>query len=205
MSSAKGAANLRSRTRDAVRERIADEALILFDQQGFDATTVEDIVVAVGISPRSFFRYFPSKEDVVVGDPLFAGAQLRDEVAKLLRGGFAPWPALTRALRAGAADVDSDSDRWLRVMRVVNGASSLRARNLEKHIAWSALLVPLLSGVDSLTSGLNALQARALVGAAFACLDAALATWTELGGESAFIDTLEHAFEAVSYSATIAE
>jgi mycofactocin system transcriptional regulator len=43
-------------------------ALDLFDEHGFEATTVEDVAEAAGISRRTFFRYYPSKNDVVWGD-----------------------------------------------------------------------------------------------------------------------------------------
>jgi AcrR family transcriptional regulator len=52
---------LKERTRDAVRQEIAEAALLLFDEQGFDETTVEQIASAAGLSCRSFFRYFPRR------------------------------------------------------------------------------------------------------------------------------------------------
>jgi AcrR family transcriptional regulator len=50
-----------ARTRDA----LIDAALTLFARHGFDATTTEQITQAAGVSPRTFFRYFPTKESVV--------------------------------------------------------------------------------------------------------------------------------------------
>lgn len=48
--------------------RIQDEALRLFAAQGYDATTVEQIAEAAEVSPSTFFRYYPTKEDTVVMD-----------------------------------------------------------------------------------------------------------------------------------------
>ncbi len=60
------APGLRVRKKDATRRRIAEEAMTLFLSRGFAATTLDDIAEAAGISKRSFFDYFPSKEDVVL-------------------------------------------------------------------------------------------------------------------------------------------
>src|SRR5512140_1397169 len=61
------ASPMQERKRQLVRDELARVAWKLFDRGGYEATTVEQIAEGAGISRRSFFRYYSSKEDVVVG------------------------------------------------------------------------------------------------------------------------------------------
>jgi AcrR family transcriptional regulator len=59
---------LRERKKQQTRERVRREAYRLFTEQGYEATTIDQIAEAAEISPSTFFRYFPTKEDVVIQD-----------------------------------------------------------------------------------------------------------------------------------------
>jgi AcrR family transcriptional regulator len=182
---------LRARARDAIREAIMDTALGLFDEQGFEATTVDDIASAAGISPRSFFRYFATKEDVVVGDPAptgraLAGALTARPAAEPVR------TSLHEAFQVLARDADRDPERALRVMRVISSCASLRARNAEKHFTWARDLIPLAAA--RLPGEASAAEARVVVLVSLACFDAALQTWVEMDGGKSLELLLAEAF-----------
>jgi AcrR family transcriptional regulator len=59
---------LREKKKQKTRDAIQQHALQLFKVQGYEATTVEQIAAAAEVSPSTFFRYFPTKEDVVIYD-----------------------------------------------------------------------------------------------------------------------------------------
>ncbi|WP_020104897.1 TetR family transcriptional regulator [Nocardia sp. 348MFTsu5.1] len=67
-SSAGTAPDLRTRRRTATRIEVQKAALELFELHGFDDTTVDEIARAAGISPRTYFRYFATKEESILGD-----------------------------------------------------------------------------------------------------------------------------------------
>ena len=95
---------LRERTRRAVRAEIAEVAVDLFVRQGFDGTTVEDIAQAAGMTKRSFFRYFPTKEDVVFdGVDLTGERVVADVAARPVEED--PWDSLHHVLRAWQEEI----------------------------------------------------------------------------------------------------
>jgi AcrR family transcriptional regulator len=89
---AEPATGLRERKKRATRDALARAALVLFVERGYDETTLAEIAEVAGVSTRTIFAYFPSKEDI-----LFATMQtMRDALARAL----ADRPAGTDALTA---------------------------------------------------------------------------------------------------------
>jgi AcrR family transcriptional regulator len=96
---------LRERKKAKTRAAIQHEALRLFRLHGYEATTIEQIVDAVDVSPSTFFRYFPSKEDLVLTDeydPVIIES-IRSQPPDL-----SPLQAVRHALRAMFDSLDQD-------------------------------------------------------------------------------------------------
>ncbi|MER6678861.1 TetR family transcriptional regulator [Streptomyces sp. NPDC000983] len=91
---------LRARKKERTRDAIGDAAVSLFLEHGFDRVSVNDIAAAAEISKPTLFRYFPTKEDLV----LHRFADHQGEAARVVRGrtsGIEPVTALHGHFRAG--------------------------------------------------------------------------------------------------------
>ena len=175
------APTLWERQRAAARDEITRVALDLFLSQGFDGTTIDQIVTRVGISRRSFFRYFGTKEDIVLGDLVARGAVIADAVA-VRPAGEGPWEALRAGLQSSAETTMPDVESGLALGRMLLETPSLRARLLEKRLRWQEMLVPLITARLEDEHGEARLRASAIVASALACLDAASEAWVESDG-----------------------
>lgn len=166
---------LRDRKKVRTRRTIEDVALKLFVEQGFDATTIDQIVSDAEVSPRTFFRYFATKEDVVLAD---YSEQLDDILEDLnsrpLQEG--PWQSLRVVFRAMASDPERRSKMLPRAQMMAN-APSVFARSLQLQAGWEIQLA-------------NALRARSrdkaddispalMAAAALGIMRAAIRRWSE--------------------------
>src|SRR4051794_20100124 len=167
---------LRERTKRAMRAEIATTAITLFLAHGFEATTIHDVVAATGVSRRTFFRYFATKEDVVLGYLADLGDQLCAALAA--RPPEEPvWEALRRAMDDAKRVFVADPDRMIPIVRLCDDAPSLRGRHHEKVARWRAGLTVELAArldVDPERDLRPAVYAMAAVGA----LDVVAAAWT---------------------------
>jgi AcrR family transcriptional regulator len=164
--------SIRDRKRQAVRDEIARVAWELFSGAGYEATTVEEIARRAGLSRRSFFRYYSSKEDVVVGTS--------DAIAEDFLAAFRARPvdepplvAIRRALRPVVRERVGDAVQAQAIMRLLRESPALRRAMMERHARMEERLAALLAtrlGVDpgrDPTPALLAFVARAMMDTAF--------------------------------------
>jgi AcrR family transcriptional regulator len=104
------AVSLRDRKKLRTRQILADTALRLFDADGYEATTVDDIARAADFGPATFFRHFPNKEEVAFPD---AEVMIESFAQLSAQGGLEdPWTTITEvALRDLSESVDRDPER----------------------------------------------------------------------------------------------
>jgi AcrR family transcriptional regulator len=143
------ASGLRERKKMRTREALIDAALDLFERKGFEATTVEDIAAAADVSPRTFFRYFESKLDLIMARSGTKHSSLGPLIAAR-----PPGEALLDAVRTVVVD---DLESQLQDMSVVREFQVMMAtptlRNLAREHFYEeeAEMVPAVAerlGVD---------------------------------------------------------
>jgi len=158
---------LRQRQREQTKDEIEAAAFSLFDEQGFDATTVEQIARRAGIATRTFFRYFPTKEDVVFADQGELVARLRAALAET----DPSQPPLRRVREAVLAVQQPGRRPHLQIARarLVSDVPAIRARSY--HLV-EALEDAVAEALTEATGGDEGTQVRARIvaGAVFGAL-----------------------------------
>ncbi len=172
-----GAFGLAERKRQAVRDHLSEVALQLLTDREFEAVTVDEIAAAAGVSRRTFFRYFPSKEEVVLG--------FLDRMGRLLRDAIVarppdepPLQAVHTALRPRVAAYSAAADRTLALVRLLQRSPSLRAQELERRQRLRELVAEAIAvqlGLDHRRD----MRPRLLAAIALVPFDVAITMWLD--------------------------
>jgi AcrR family transcriptional regulator len=134
---------LRERKKARTREALQEAATSLFSRQGFDGTTVEEIAEACEVSPRTFFRYFPTKEDVLFADAAARRERLLAVIAE--RPAVEPaFVALCAAMRTLTGDYRNDREALVTRSKIVAASPHLQAYKAEHQHGWEAEVVDVL-------------------------------------------------------------
>ena len=172
---------LRERKKLRTRAELSDAAFRLFAERGFDETTIEDIVEQVEVSPRTFFRYFDSKEDVVIGFFDDMGLELRAMLAERPPD-EPPFTALRGALGSLIDLYEEQADRVMAAKRLALDTPAIRARLLDKHARWENGVTEELSarlGVDPAEDR----RPRLIAAVALAAYSTAVTAWCSSEGK----------------------
>jgi AcrR family transcriptional regulator len=174
------AESLRERKKAATHRQLMTVALQLFNKQGFEATTVEEIAAAADVAPRTFFRYFPTKVDVLFADHLEQVALLRETLAT--RPPDEPIiDAVRRATLEGVKKVAADPSLFLTRSRLAASVPAAHAHSRYLDADYEDVIA---KAVAESRKGDRAtdLEARVIARAAWSATRAARDAWVASEG-----------------------
>ncbi len=185
--------SLRERKKLKTRRSIQEHALRLFTEQGYDATTVEQIAEAAEVSPSTFFRYFPTKEDAVLTDeydPLITEA-LREQPPEL-----SPASAVRNVMREiVGAMMAEDRRRIIDRLRIMMSVTALRSRQWDQTKETQRMLVTALA--ERLGRPADDFEVVAFVAAMIAVWETTILAWFESDGEGDLLALLDRGLDFV--------
>ena len=165
--------NLRERNKARARAEIAHAALRLFGERGFEHVTVDQIVESAGVSRRTFFRYFDTKEDALLADYPELNIRLAETLG---RAGSDDPVEVVRAALHGLADWYVErSEAVLARSRVIRDGLHLAGRNLGFMAQWEGAITSVLA--PHLAADGGDLLARTAGASVVASFKAALSQW----------------------------
>ncbi|MFI9375439.1 TetR/AcrR family transcriptional regulator [Streptomyces parvulus] len=196
--SEKGAAGggLRERKKRATRAALAEAAVRLAAEHGADKVTVEAISAAAGVSVRTFFNYFDSREDAFVVIDADAGARMRRAVLDA-PAALSPLEALREAMAAELAEAEQQHELWRLHAEVLHASPHLLARGVGAHMAAEADLAEALTERLRATGGgatASGLYPRLLAAVAGAAVRTSVDHWSAHQQEAAFLDVFHEVF-----------
>jgi AcrR family transcriptional regulator len=182
----------RARKKAATKLAIQEHALRLFVEKGYEATTVDEIAAAAGVSHMTFFRYFPRKEEVVEYDEY---DPLLEELIAARPSDEPPLVVLHNAIRAGLEKILSTDREALQVRtRLVLRNPVLRSRNVVAQDATRNLFANALACRAGLAE--PDLAATVQASAALDAVGVAMMAWAE-GDDTDPVAVIDEAFAAL--------
>lgn len=186
---------LRELRRERARSEIATTAIALFQEHGYEATTVEQIANAALVSPRTFYNYFSSKEDVLFYEVDAGTDAFRSQVIADSRT-VGPFNAVRTACLAIAEHIDSQAGVDLPRLKLIASVATLEARDRRTDRAF----VEVISAAISTTTGRSRSARRhaRLIGAAtIGGLNEAVNVWVDGDGQPALQSIVDELLQAL--------
>jgi AcrR family transcriptional regulator len=170
-------AGLRERKKEKTREALVRSALKQFAKRGFDHVTVEDIAGACEVSPRTFFRYFASKEDVLFAESDANRIRFLEALAAQ-PADVGPLHALQGAVLSVASDYESQRETILLRQRIISATPALLTRVTERQHSWESSVIEQLRR-SGRGKRMHEHDLRITVAAATTALRVAMDIWIE--------------------------
>ncbi|WP_338720094.1 helix-turn-helix domain-containing protein [Devosia sp. XK-2] len=175
----------REENRRQTLKRITQSAMSLFAKQGYEATTLDAIAAAAGISRRTFFHYFKSKDDILLSQQAGLGEQLIEALAAEPTCGT-PTETLQAAMRRIAASYPLEE--LITIDKLMMSIEAVQARKQANYIRDEHLLLEALRQRWPEESDMSLrLAAQMAIGLTRLSLDA----WRSEGGTKPIVDYLD--------------
>ncbi|MDF5758977.1 TetR family transcriptional regulator [Spongiactinospora sp. TRM90649] len=190
----------RDRKKLETRAALERAALRLVAERGLAGVTVEDIAAAVDVSYRTFFNYFPSKEDALIGrDPVAAAELAKNLVAA--PGDLPVLGAMRLVLRETGARMQERREEWLLRLRVFERNPALLAKLHAGGVETERELIAAIRerlGAGPLPGPDDHGYAELVTAVALTTFRVAMLRWSAAGGESSLPALLDDAFDKVA-------
>lgn len=190
---------LRERKKLRTQQELKAVALRLFVEHGFDEVTIDDIAAAAEVSKSTFYRYFESKEDVLLGGKAEALGLLSDALSRR-PADEPPVEAARQAYLEVAALFEYDREQKLAVATISRSTPSLVARNLEHQAAFEQLLRDDFS--RRMPGHPSTLDTWVLAAQVIAVMHAAVEFWLAAGGTQDITELMDEALRGLVVSTT---
>lgn len=171
-------AGVRERNTKGRRAALVEAAYGLFLHQGYAATTMDEVSVRAGVSRRTAFRYFPTKEDLVF--PYREERQAQLAALLVARPGESPFETVRRACLALARDYEEAREQMLAQWRIAASEPSLLGRELQFDRASEEAIERAFLGAEP-SSPHARRRARVRAAAVIGVVRATLRDWLEGG------------------------
>jgi AcrR family transcriptional regulator len=187
-------AGLRERKKARTRASLREHALRLFREQGYQATTVEQIAAAAEVSPSTFFRYFPTKEDLVLQDDMDTRMVAAFEQQPPGKGPIAAVRAATQQVLASYTGADLDVIR--ETTKLTMTVPEVRARAMDEF----ARTITVVAGAVAKRAGRSPddLAVRTVAGAVIGVIMAVTMPWEGWTEGRSFEDMFANIDEALA-------
>jgi AcrR family transcriptional regulator len=189
------AESLRKKHADRTRQAIAEAGIALFRERGFNATTIEDIAQRADVSPRTFFRYFPRKESLLLEGSEAKLSTIRARIAAR-QVSESPEECLVAVLREIVAELAADRE-WVEfISQLASEHPELLANH--KRAMMNQITATFVTSLSERFgwSPVDHLRLRSMTAAMVACVSTTIQAWLEEGATGRLQTHVEDAFEA---------
>lgn len=183
---------LRERKRRETRQRITDAGMRLFIEQGIDATTIDQIAAAAGISRRTFFHYFTAKDEILLSLQSGMGAMIAAAVRDAPHG-KRPIDAVRDALVQVCATIPAAD--MIAIDRLMRASAAVQARKQASYVQHEQDLFAALRERWPQPGRETALRLVAML--AIGAVRLATDTLSREGGKRPLAELLDEAFDAL--------